>query len=69
MVLKDFSNLTRKDKLRLLQIYMRSKINHLIPMIAVAGDITKSWRLIRSTLFLDINYSNTTLKELFSAFG
>ena len=50
-LLKSYSSLTRRARIRIFQIYMRSKVNHMIPMIALTGDITSLWKIMRSTIF------------------
>ena len=48
---------------------MRSKINHLIPMIALAGEIEKLWKTIREIIFKDLIEYSTLPRESASAFG
>lgn len=68
-MMKNYKGLTRRAKIRLFQTYMRSKINHLIPLIAITGDVNQMWKMIRKTIFYDIMGEATIPKESFAAFG
>ena len=36
--------LSRQSKIKLFKIYMKSKFNHLIPLIVTSGDIIETWK-------------------------
>ena len=61
--------LTRIAKIRLFHIYMKSKINHLIPLIAITGGIKQLWKTIREIIFKYILEYSTMPRERSSVFN
>ena len=67
-VLKKDGSLTKIAKNRIFQTYMRSKINHLIPLIVLSGGITELWKTIRKFIFVHLIEFSTLPRESASAF-
>ena len=61
--------LTRIAKIRIFQIYMKSKINHLIPLISITGGINELWKNIRKIIFRHLLEYSTLPRESASSFG
>ena len=61
--------LIRIAKIRLFHIYMKSKINHLIPLIAITGGIKQLWKTIREIIFKYLLEYSTMPRESSSAFN
>ena len=61
--------LTRIAKLKIFQIFMKSRINHLIPLIAITGGIKELWKKIRSIIFKYLLEHSTLPRESASSFG
>ena len=61
-------NLTRIAKIRLFHIFMKSKINHLIPLIAITGGIKDLWKSIRKIIFTNLLEYSTMPRESASSF-
>ena len=61
-------NLTRMAKIRLFHIFMKSKINHLIPLIAITGGIKDLWKSIRKIIFTNLQEYSTMPRESASSF-
>ena len=61
--------LTKTAKLKIFQIYVKSKINHLIPMITLTGGINDLWKTIRKFIFNHLLEYNTMPIESASAFN
>lgn len=55
--------LTRIAKIRLFHIYMKSKINHLIPLLSIAGKIKDLWKNIREIIFRYLLEYSTLQRE------
>lgn len=45
-LMRNNKRLARRARIRLFQTYMRIKINHLISMAAIAGDLKQMWKAI-----------------------
>ena len=61
--------ITLKSRIKLFQIYIRSKYNHLLPIIALRGDINKTWSEIRKSIFNDLLRRSTQPKESSTLLG
>ena len=68
-LLSKFGDLTKLAKIRIFQTFMRSKINHLIPLIILTGGTEELWKDIRKFIFHYIIECNTLPRESASAFG
>ena len=42
---------TKATKIRIFKTYLISKVNHLLPLIALTGNIEVSWKTIRKIIF------------------
>ena len=62
-------DLTKTSKIRIFQVYMRSKINHLLPLIILTGGIETTWKTIRKFIFDNIIEYKTLPRESASVFG
>ena len=60
--------LTKTAKIKIFQIYVKSKINHIIPMITLTGGINALWKTIRKFIFNYLLEFNTMPRESASAF-
>jgi len=67
-IISKTGNLTRIAKIRLFHIFMKSKINHLIPLIAITGGIKDQWKSIRKIIFTNLLEYSTTPRESASSF-
>ena len=67
-VIKRDGSLTKIAKIRIFQTYMRSKINHLIPMIVLSGGVNELWKTIRRFIFVHLLEFSTLPRESASAF-
>ena len=47
---------------------MRSKVNHLIPLIVLSGGVTELWKTIRKFIFVHLIEFSTLPRESASAF-
>ena len=56
-------NLSKKDRIKVFKKYMKSKINHLLPLISLNGNLEKIWKEIRRTIFYNILFQDTLPKE------
>ena len=61
--------LTRIAKIRIFQIFMKSRINHLIPLISITGGINELWKNIRKIIFRYLLEYSTLPRESASSFG
>ena len=61
--------LTRIAKIRLFHIYMKTKINHLIPLIAITGGIKQLWKTIREIIFRYLLEYSTMPREYSTTFN
>ena len=62
-------NITLKSRIKLFKIYIRSKYNHLLPMIAISGNIEKTWTEIRKTIFNELLKRSTQPRESATLLG
>ena len=68
-IISKYGELTKIAKIRIFLIYMKSKINHLIPLIAITGGIEDLWKTIRKIVFNTLLEHSTLPRESASAFG
>ena len=68
-IISKYGELTKIAKIRIFLIYMKSKINHLIPLIAITGGIKELWKTIRKIIFNTLLEHSTLPRESASAFG
>ena len=68
-ILTKQGDLTKTSKIRIFQVYMRSKINHLLPLIILTGGIEITWKTIRKFIFDHIIEYKTLPRESASIFG
>ena len=61
--------ITLRSRIKLFQIYIRTKYNHLLPIIALKGDINKTWNEIRKSIFNDLLKRSTQPKESATLLG
>lgn len=57
------SSLSRKARIKLFKIYSRSRIGHLIPLLALTKNVLKSWKEIRSVIFRSVLKRSTMPRE------
>ena len=55
--------LTRLTRIRIFKTYMISKVNHLLPLIALNGHLTTCWKCILRIVFRDILHIQTSPLE------
>ena len=67
-IISKTGNLTRIAKIRLFHLFMKSKINHLIPLIEITGGIKDQWKSIRKIIFTNLWEYSTTPRESASSF-
>ena len=67
-IISKYGELTKIAKIRIFLIYMKSKINHLIPLIAITGGIEDLWKTIRKIVFNTLLEHSTLPRESASAF-
>ena len=63
------SMLSRRSRIKIYTIYIRSKISHLIPLIAVSDKLEDTWINIRKNIFSDILLANTLPREAAALLG
>ena len=56
-------NLTKKDRIKIFKKYMKAKINHIIPLISINGNLETIWKEIRKTIFNNVLFKDTLPKE------
>ncbi|MBR2141257.1 MAG: hypothetical protein IJ853_02775 [Rickettsiales bacterium] len=61
--------ITLKSRIKLFRIYIRSKYNHLLPIIAINGNLETTWSEIRKVIFNDILKRSTQPKESAALIG
>ena len=61
--------ITLKSRIKLFKIYIKSKYTHLLPLIAINGNIEKTWSEIRKTIFNDLLKRSTQPKESATLLG
>ena len=57
------SQLTLRARVKIFTTYIRSKFQHLLPLIAYSGQLEKTWNNIRKNIFYDTLKLNTLPKE------
>ena len=57
------SQLSRKARIKIYSTYIRSRYQHLIPLIACSGKLEESWKNIRKNIFSDTLLRNTLPRE------
>lgn len=62
-ILKTNKSLTRKAKVRIFQTYMRTKFNHLIPILVTSDATHETWTFIRKVIFHQILEGATLPRE------
>ena len=62
-------SLTRIAKIRIFHVFMKTKINHLIPLIAITGGIKELWKSIREIIFRDLLEYSILPRESAKAFN
>ena len=55
-------------RIKIFKIYMRSKVNHLIPLICMTGKTEEFWKIIRKIIFNHILLKSTLPREAASLF-
>ena len=68
-LIKKEGTLTSIAKIRLFHIYMKSKVNHLIPLISITEGIKELWKAIREIIFKYLLEYSTMPRESVSAFS
>ena len=63
------SSLTIKARIKIFQTYLRTKFNHLLPMMCLTKDVQLLWKTIRSIIFKNVLNSQTTPRETAALFG
>ena len=63
------NHITRRAKVKLFNTYIKSKFSHLLPMIAISGQLETTWTNIRKTIFRDVINFSTFPKESSSIIG
>ena len=58
-----------RSKIKLFNVYIKSKFAHLIPMIALTGNLELTWKNIRSTIFRDLLERKTIPRETCTILG
>ena len=64
-----YNGFTRATKIRIFKTYLISKVNHLLPLIALTGNLDISWKTIRKIIFRYILNGQTTPLETAIASG
>lgn len=57
------NSLTRKSRIKIFKIYSRSRIGHLIPLLAVTKNLGETWKTIRSVIFNSVLQKSTLPRE------
>ena len=63
LVKNNVNHITRRAKVKLFNTYIKSKFSHLLPMIAISGQLETTWTNIRKTIFRDVINFSTFPKE------
>ena len=58
-----------RSKIKLFNVYIKSKFAHLIPMIALTGNLELTWKNIRSTIFRELLERKTIPRETCTILG
>ena len=67
-VINSCSCLSRRTRIRIFKIYIRSAIGHLIPLISLSGKASQSWTAVRSIIFRNVLKGSTLPRESASLF-
>jgi hypothetical protein len=62
-ILSYTKSLSRRTRVKPFQIYMRSKINHLLPIISLSDKLEDSWKVIRKAIFDIVLQTSTMPRE------
>ena len=57
------SMLSRRARIKIYKIYIKSKYQHLVPLIAATDNLQESWKNIRKNIFTDTLLGNTLPRE------
>ena len=68
-VLQRYKGFAKTTKIRIFKIYLISKVNHLLPLISLTGNIEISWKCIRKIIFRNILNSSTLPLETAMSMG
>ena len=63
IILSRNPELSRKAKIRLFKTYVESKVNHLIPLMAVTEGIKQTWSTMRNIIFRKVLNKSTLPRE------
>ena len=61
--------ITRRAKLKLFSTYIKSKFQHLLPLISLQGNLDKTWSNIRKSIFKEVIDFSTMPRESGSLIG
>ena len=64
-----FNGFAKSSKIRIFKIFLMSKVNHLLPLIALSGNLDASWKCIRKIIFKNILDKHTLPLETAVALG
>ena len=64
-----FNGFAKSSKIRIFKIFLMSKVNHLLPLIALSGNLEASWKCIRKIIFRNILDKHTLPLETAVALG
>ena len=56
-------NLSLRARIKIYNIYIKSRFQHLIPLISFSGKLEDTWKNIRKSIFMDILNFNTLPRE------
>ena len=68
-ILNSYNGFTKTTKIRIFKTYLISKVNHLLPLISLSGNLEISWKTIRKIIFRNILNKQTTPLETMIALG
>ena len=69
IIINTSNQITQRAKIKLFSTYIKAKFAHLIPMIALTGNLEITWKNIRSTIFNDILDRKTLPRETGTLLG
>ena len=64
-----FNGFAKSSKIRIFKIFLISKVNHLLPLIVLSGNLEASWKCIRKIIFKNILDKHTLPLETAVALG
>ena len=64
-----FNGFAKSSKIRIFKIFLISKVNHLLPLIAFSENLDASWKCIRKIIFRNILDKHTLPLETAVALG